>query len=117
MLISDFLDLVNLSMGEEAILATNWIKDRPAGLKFQNLALATITGTALRSSPRNMTKDVQHAFNECESLGSGKQLILHGNPLATAEDFSRICQSFDFIFCRICSSSAARFIRVLSEAT
>ena len=32
-LIIDFLDLVNLSMREEAILATNWIKDRPEGLK------------------------------------------------------------------------------------
>ena len=43
-LISDFLDLANLSIREEAALATNWIKDRPEGLKLQNLALATMTG-------------------------------------------------------------------------
>ena len=35
-----------------------------------------------------MTADVQHAINKCESLGSGKQLILHGNPSAIAKDFS-----------------------------
>ena len=43
-LISDFLDLAILSIREEAALATNWIKDRPEGLKLQNLALATMTG-------------------------------------------------------------------------
>ena len=42
-LISDFLDLSHLSTREEATLATNWIKDRPEGMKLQNLALATIT--------------------------------------------------------------------------
>ena len=41
-LISDFLDLANLDVREEAALATNWIKDRPERLKLQNLALATI---------------------------------------------------------------------------
>ena len=42
-LISDFLDLANLSIQEEAALATNWICDRREGLKLQNLALATMT--------------------------------------------------------------------------
>ena len=88
MLISDFLDLVNLSIREEAILATNWIKDRPEGLKLQNLALLTITGPALRNYPKNMTKDVQHALDKRESLGSGKELVLHGDPSAIARDFS-----------------------------
>ena len=37
-LISDFLDLAHLSFREEAALATTWIKDRPEGLKLQNLA-------------------------------------------------------------------------------
>ena len=32
-LISDFLDLANLSLRDEATLATNWIKDLPDGLK------------------------------------------------------------------------------------
>ena len=40
-LISDFLDLAKLSIREETALATNGIKDRPEGLKLQNLALAT----------------------------------------------------------------------------
>ena len=87
-LISDFLDLANLSIREEAALATNWIKDRLEGLKLQNLAPATITGPALISDPKNMTADVRHALNKCESLGSGKQLILHGNPSVMAKSFS-----------------------------
>ena len=87
-LISDFLDLVNLSIQEEAALATNWMKDRSGGLKFQNLALATMSGQAVRNQPKNNTADVQHAINKCESLGSGKQLIFHGNPSAIAKDFS-----------------------------
>ena len=62
--------LANLSIREVATLATNWIKDRPEGLKLQNLALATITGPALRSYPKNTTVDVQHALNKCESLGA-----------------------------------------------
>ena len=33
-------------------------------------------------------KDVQHALNTCELMGSGKQLILHGNPSALAGNFS-----------------------------
>ena len=54
--------------------------------KFR-LVLATITGPAIRSYPKNMAADVQHALKKCEPLGSGKQLILHGNPSAIAEDF------------------------------
>ena len=50
-LMSDFVDLVNLSMQQEAALATNWINDRPGGLKLQNRALATMTGPAVRSEP------------------------------------------------------------------
>ena len=86
-LISDFLDLTELSLRDEAALATNWIKDRPAGLKLQNLALATVTGPAMGSLPKSMAEDVQHAINKCESLGSGKQLILHGNSSEVAEEF------------------------------
>ena len=36
----------------------------------------------------NLTADVQHAINKCESLGPGQQLILHGNPSAIAATFS-----------------------------
>ena len=87
-LISDILDLTHLSIQEGAALATNWIKDRLEGLKIQNFALAAMTGPVLSSLPRNLTADVQCAFNECESSGSGQQLILHGNPSALARDFS-----------------------------
>ena len=68
-LISDFLDLANLSIREEAALATDWIKDRPEGLKLQNLAVATMTGPAMSSLPENMTADVRYANNKYESLG------------------------------------------------
>ena len=70
-LISNFMDLANLSIQEEAALATNWIKDRPTG-----------------TLPENVTADVHCAINKCESWGSGKQLVLHGNPSALAKDSS-----------------------------
>ena len=105
--ISDLLDLANLSIRDEADLAMNWIKDRPEGLTLQNLALATMTGPAMSSSPKNMTADFQYAINKCESLDSGKQLILHGNPSAIPQDFfsSKSSPSTTF-FCRWCNSSA-----------
>ena len=40
-LISDFLDLVKLSIQEEAASVTNWIQNRSEGLKRQNLAWVT----------------------------------------------------------------------------
>ena len=64
-------------------------------MKLKNLALAIMTGTAMSSLPKNMTTAVQQAINKCESLSSGKQLILHGNPSGI---FHRIWQSFDVIF-------------------
>ena len=87
-LISDFLDFAHLSIGEEAALAANWIKDRPEGLKLQNLTLSTRTGRVLRSLPRNLTADVQYAINKWESLGPRQQLFLYGNPSTLARDFS-----------------------------
>ena len=69
-LVNDFLDLAHLSVREEEAVATNWIKDRPEGLRLQHLALATMTGLALRSFPENMTTYVQCAINKCESLGA-----------------------------------------------
>ena len=54
-LISDFPDLVNLTVQEEAALATNWIDDRPEVLKLQNLALASTAGPVMSSSPKNLT--------------------------------------------------------------
>ena len=57
-LISDVLHLASLSKREEAAVTTNWIKDRPEGMKLQNLK-ATMTGPVLSSLPRNLTADVQ----------------------------------------------------------
>ena len=87
-LISDFLDPANLSTQEEAALATNWINDRPEGLKLQNLALATMAGPVMSSLPKNLTADVHYAVNKCESLDPGQQLIPHGNPSAIAAKIS-----------------------------
>ena len=68
-LISDFLDLANLSMQEEAALATDWIKDLPEVLKLQNPTLAIRTGRSTGSLPQNLSADVHHAIDKCESLG------------------------------------------------
>ena len=87
-LIIDFLDRASLSAQEEAALATNWIDDRPEGLKLQNLALATMAGPVMSSLPTNLTADVQHAIENCESLGPRQQFILHGNPSAIAAKMS-----------------------------
>ena len=43
-----------------------------------------MTGWVVRSQPKKKTA----AINKRESLGSGKQWIRHGNPLAIAKDFS-----------------------------
>ena len=48
-LISDFQDLANLSIREEAALATNSFKDRLEGLNLRNNALTTMTGPGLSS--------------------------------------------------------------------
>ena len=95
-LISDCLDLVHPSSEEGAALATNWMKDRPEGLKHQNLALATRTGRSTASLPENLTPDVQ--LRENWSF-TGIRRHLQGI-------FPHIWQSFDVIFCRMCTSSA-----------
>ena len=69
-------------------MVTNWIKNRPEGLQIQDLAFASMTGAAMSNLPKKFTADVQHAIDKCESLGSGKRLILHRNPPAIAQDFS-----------------------------
>ena len=69
-LISDFLDLANLSIQEETALATNWIKDGPEGLRLQNLTLETRTGRSTDSLPKNPTTDVRCAIGECGSWSS-----------------------------------------------
>ena len=114
-LISDFLDLAHLSKQEEAALATNWIKDRPDGLKQQNLTLASRMGRSTGSLPEHLTADVHCAINKVESFGSGKQLIiLHGNPSVIARDFSLHMAVLRRHFCRMCTSSAVCYFRAPS---
>ena len=89
----------HLSMREEAALATNWINDRPEGLKLQNLALATMTGPVMSSSPKNLTADVQHAMNKCETFGLRETIDPSRESIGNRKGFfSRIWQSFDVFF-------------------
>ena len=114
-LISDFLDLANLSIQEEAVLAANWIKDRLEGLKLQNLTLAIRTGQSTGSLPENLTAEVHYAIDKCESLGSGRQLTLHGNPSSIAREFfPRDGSPSTSFFCRMRISSAVRYFRAPS---
>ena len=72
-LICDFLDLANLSVQDEAALATTWIDDRPEGLKASERCVRHHGRTSDEQFTENLTADVQHAINKCESLGpSGK---------------------------------------------
>ena len=94
-LISDFLNVAKLSIGEEAALAMNWIKDRPEGLTLQNLALATMTG----SSGEQFTEkydcrcSIRHLTN-ANLWPQGNQLSLHGNPSAMCSGLAhRTCGS------------------------
>ena len=98
-LISDFLDLAHLSIREEAARATTWIQDRLQGLKLQNLALATMTGPALRSFPENMTADVQYAIDKMRVFGL-KATTDHSQGIHRQLQgiLLRIWQSFDVIF-------------------
>ena len=99
----------NLSIQDEPGLATNWIKDRPEGLKLQNFSLATMTGLALSNLPIKLSADVIFAIYGCESLGPGQQLILLRESIGNCKDFHRVFHYFDDISCRICTSSASTF--------
>ena len=80
---------ISKSPREQGALATNWIKERPEGLKLQNLALTTKTGPFCKQfTGKSNCRRPLHTINKCETLGSGKQLVLHGNPSAIARDFS-----------------------------
>ena len=82
-LIRDFLDLENLSVqgrssiGHELDQGPTW-----------NVKTSEPFIRQYDSQPKNITADVPYAINERETLGSGKQLIRHGNPSAIAKDFS-----------------------------
>ena len=86
-LISDFLDLANLSTIEEATLATNWIKDRPEGLKLQNLALSTI----LQASLTQLSKEY-----DCRCSARSKQMRATGlrETMDPSRESIRNCKRF-----------------------
>ena len=92
----------------------NWIDDRFERLKLQNLALA-MEGPVMSSSPKILTADVQHAANKCEG-GLWETIDPSGESTGNCKGFSRIWQSFDVIFCRMCISSAACYFRAPSVA-
>ena len=67
-LISDFLDLANLSIKEEAAQATNWIKYEPEGLKLTEPCVGHQDGPIYRQFTG---KILLYAINQCESWGPG----------------------------------------------
>ena len=112
-LISDSLDLPNLSLQQEATFATNWIDaafamnwidDRPDGLTLQNFALATMTGPVMSSLPKNLTGDVHYAIDKCESLGSGKNWSFTGIHRKSQGIIPRFWHPSTSFFYRICIS-------------
>ena len=111
-LISNFLDLANLSFKLE-----HWPRIRSrTDLKGWNIALATITGPALRSYPENMTADVQHALEKCESLGSRKNGPSPGIHRQLQSIYPRIWQFFDDIFPEYAVWVLCGFSKALGEA-
>ena len=79
----------------------------PEALKTSEPSIGHCVRPGCAQFSENMTADVQYAMNKCESLSSGKQLILHGNPSAIAQDvLPAYGSSSTSVFCRICTSSA-----------
>ena len=80
-LISDFLDLANLSIRKEAAFTTNWNKDRPEGLKLQNQSYDVnfcrmCTSSAVcyfRASSVAILTSLLPAVNPLLGCSSGKQ--------------------------------------------
>ena len=115
-LTSDFLDLANLSIREAAALAMNWIKDRSEGLKIQNLPLATMTGQAMSSFPKIWLQMFSMSSTNASDWAQGNSWSVTGIHRQLHRFFHRTWQSFDVIFCRICTSSAVWFLKAPSVA-
>ena len=105
-LMSDFLDLANLNIREEAALATNWIKDRPEGLKLHNLALATIQAWRSAIFRKIGVQMFSMPLTNASLLAQGNKLSFTGIHRQWQRIFSCMWQSFDLNSCRICTSSA-----------
>ena len=87
-LVSEFMDLANLCVQEEAALAANWIKDRPEWLKLQNPYVGPPDGPIYRKVTRKSNCRRPLRNQQMRICGLKEQLILHGNPSAIARDFS-----------------------------
>ena len=113
-LISDFLDLAYLSTQEEAALATNWIKDRPEGLKSQNLDVGHQDGPIHKqfAEKSNCRRPLHHQrmriFGLKETIDPSRESI--GN----CKGFFPACGSPSTSFFADCTSSAVCYFRATS---
>ena len=82
-LISGFLDFANLSIREEGSIGHE-LDQGPGRVEASEPCL----GHYDRPRCKQSTEKCDCRFNTCESLGSGRQLIFHGNPSAIARAFS-----------------------------
>ena len=112
---SGLLNLGNLLRPLKLVPASN---ERVVPTEWQVRTVLGDCTTRARVSPVQAPqyREVKYAINKCESLGTGRQLILHGNPSAIARDFPRMWQSFDVICFRVCTSSAVCCFRAPSVA-
>ena len=79
-LICDFLDLANLSVEEEAALATNWIDDRLEGLKLQNFASATMAGPVMNSLPKIRLRTSSTLLTNASLWAHSNNYTAYGSP-------------------------------------
>ena len=90
-LISDFLDLANFEHRRRRRSSIGHELDQGPTRRVEAAepCVGNQDGPIYRQfTEKNLTADVHYASNKCESLGSGRQLILHRNPSATGRDFS-----------------------------
>ena len=81
-LIKDFLDLLNLSIRHALDLGpTRKVAAAEPDVGHQDGPMSNL--------PKNLTADAHYAIHKFESVGSGKQLMLHRNPSASAREFYR----------------------------
>ena len=104
-LISDFLDLANPSLQEEAALATNWIDDRLEGLTLQNFALATMAGPVMNSLRKILLRTSSTLFTNADLWAKENNWSFTAHRQLQGIS-PRKWQSFEVIFCRMCTSSA-----------
>ena len=68
-------------------MATNWIDDRPEGIRLQNLAVTNMTGRVMSSWPKNLSAEVLQAIKKCEIFGFREGIDPSLEPTAIAMVF------------------------------